>query len=69
MKTAETSSLDTRELTSIKWLKDEEFNGITIVEPTGWDDYEHFYKIKISKDEFITRLAKSEFKKTDEKKS
>ena len=68
MKTLESGSLTNCEKTSIKWLLEEEFNGITIINPTGWDDYEHFYKKKIDKEEFVLRLAKSEFKK-DEKNS
>jgi hypothetical protein len=55
-------------MTSIKWLREPEFEGIHITDPSGWDDYEHFYKKKILKDEFVLRLAQSEFKK-DAKKS
>jgi hypothetical protein len=68
MKTLESGSLkDLR--TSIRWLtEDPEFEGISIVDPTGWDDYDHFYKKKIKKDEFRLRLAQSLFKE-DEKES
>lgn len=68
MKNLVSGSNDIREMTSIKWLTEPEFESVQIIEPDGWDDYAHFYKTKILKDEFVIRLAKSRFK-NDEKKS
>ena len=51
--------------TSSEWLHDEEFKGTLIEEPTGWDSdnwEEDFYKKKITRGEFVTRLIKSKFK-------
>jgi hypothetical protein len=67
MTTLVSESIDNREMTSIKWLLEPEFAGIQITEPSGWEDYEHFYRRKIQKDEFVLRLAKSDFKKNEKK--
>ena len=51
--------------TSSEWLHNEEFKGTLIEEPTGWDSEnweEDFYKKKITRGEFVTRLIKSTFK-------
>jgi len=66
MKPNETEHITERpkKMSSIKWSRSDEFAHIKIISPSGWDDYDHFYRQKISKDEFIDRLAKSEFKET-----
>lgn len=67
MENTVSQSIDDRVMTSIRWLADSEFAGIVVKEPSGWIDYEDFYKKKLTKDEFIIRLAKSEFTKHETK--
>lgn len=48
--------------TSSKWLHTDEFSSIRIINPTGWpDDPNWFVSEKITRDEFISRLAMSEY--------
>jgi hypothetical protein len=50
--------------TSPTWLHSDEFSSIIIIAPNGWtsDDPNQFVSEKISRDEFMLRLAKSTFR-------
>lgn len=41
------------------WLNSPEFEGVIIHEPNGWEDQEEFLTKKLTKDEFIFKLAQS----------
>lgn len=55
-----------KEKTPSEWLKTEEFSHITIVEPNGWDDLGDYSK-KLTKEDFIFKLAKSNFTETKQR--
>lgn len=50
-------------MTSAQWLEQEEFDGLVILMPNGWDDIEQFYHyfnyVPITRNEFRNRLFNS----------
>jgi len=47
--------------TSSDWAKDDEFCHIKVIDPKGWNDLDDFNYKKITKEDFIFKLAKSSF--------